>query len=68
MGATPEFGQLAATIGITADFVNDYSHDALGPIAQITQQGLGSAWGRLLTLDSSVKCQELTPTISEARR
>ena len=31
--------QLAATIGTTADFVNDYSYDAVGQMTQITQQG-----------------------------
>ena len=31
--------QLAATIGTTADFVNDFSYDALGQMTQVTQQG-----------------------------
>jgi RHS repeat-associated protein len=30
--------QLAATIGTTADFVNDYSYDALGRMARVMQQ------------------------------
>ena len=30
---------LAATIGTTADFVNDFSYDALGQMTQVTQQG-----------------------------
>ena len=30
--------QLAATIGTTADFVNDFSYDALGQMTQVTQQ------------------------------